>query len=212
MGPFLEFCIWHKPSSPREDNCCAFRVSLKSIGYRSATSWFTLRRIISTGGPVFVIVEDIFLSILQHIESVTSPAAPDILLRPVILSLLTCVTLELWFWWGSTSFPITPNIIFVPTSATTCQRRNSVSNNMFLILDHYFHLKTGKPAHCISKALTTMKFSFFALSACLPAAFAAFGVTTSGNNLLVDSGAGLVTTSMPNGLSFLMLSDIWHTL
>ncbi|KAF9454776.1 polysaccharide lyase family 4 protein [Macrolepiota fuliginosa MF-IS2] len=29
---------------------------------------------------------------------------------------------------------------------------------------------------------------------CLPAAFAAFGVTTSGNNMLVDSGAGLVTT------------------
>ncbi|KAL0576044.1 hypothetical protein V5O48_005925 [Marasmius crinis-equi] len=30
--------------------------------------------------------------------------------------------------------------------------------------------------------------------ACIPAVFAAFGVTTSGNNLLVDSGAGLVTT------------------
>lgn len=53
-----------------------------------------------------------------------------------------------------------------------------------------------------------MKLSFFALLACLPAAFAAFGVTTSGNNLLVDSGAGLVTTSMPNGLSFLLLSDV----
>ncbi|KAG6850066.1 hypothetical protein H0H93_001616 [Arthromyces matolae] len=30
--------------------------------------------------------------------------------------------------------------------------------------------------------------------ACIPAAFAAFGVTTSGSNMVVDSGAGLVTT------------------
>ena len=29
----------------------------------------------------------------------------------------------------------------------------------------------------------------------LPVAFAAFGVTTSGTNMVVDSGAGLVTTS-----------------
>ena len=35
-----------------------------------------------------------------------------------------------------------------------------------------------------------------ALLAWLPAAFAAFGVTTSGSSLVVDSGAGLVTTSM----------------
>ncbi|THU95078.1 polysaccharide lyase family 4 protein [Dendrothele bispora CBS 962.96] len=33
-----------------------------------------------------------------------------------------------------------------------------------------------------------------ALLACLPTAFAAFGITTSGSNMLVDSGAGLVTT------------------
>ncbi|KAF9257512.1 hypothetical protein L218DRAFT_110983 [Marasmius fiardii PR-910] len=33
-----------------------------------------------------------------------------------------------------------------------------------------------------------------AFLACVPTVFAAFGVTTSGNNLLVDSGAGLVTT------------------
>lgn len=33
------------------------------------------------------------------------------------------------------------------------------------------------------------------LLGCLQVAFAAFGVTTSGNNLLVDSGGGLVTTS-----------------
>ncbi|KAF5382448.1 hypothetical protein D9615_003008 [Tricholomella constricta] len=32
------------------------------------------------------------------------------------------------------------------------------------------------------------------LLGCLPAVFAAFGITTSGNNLLVDTGAGLVTT------------------
>jgi len=29
----------------------------------------------------------------------------------------------------------------------------------------------------------------------LPVAFAAFGITTSGTNMVVDSGAGLVTTS-----------------
>ncbi|KAJ7175720.1 polysaccharide lyase family 4 protein [Mycena filopes] len=41
-----------------------------------------------------------------------------------------------------------------------------------------------------------MKFfgSTLAFLALLPSAFAAFGVTTSGSNLLVDSGAGLVTT------------------
>ncbi|TFK40637.1 Rhamnogalacturonase B, N-terminal-domain-containing protein [Crucibulum laeve] len=39
-----------------------------------------------------------------------------------------------------------------------------------------------------------MKFVFFGLLGLLPAVFAAFGVTTSGNNLLVDSGGGLVTT------------------
>ncbi|KAJ7645492.1 polysaccharide lyase family 4 protein [Mycena polygramma] len=41
-----------------------------------------------------------------------------------------------------------------------------------------------------------MKFlrSSLAFLALLPSAFAAFGVTTSGSNLLVDSGAGLVTT------------------
>lgn len=31
---------------------------------------------------------------------------------------------------------------------------------------------------------------------CLPVVFAAFGVTTSGSNMVVDSGAGLVTTGM----------------
>lgn len=41
-----------------------------------------------------------------------------------------------------------------------------------------------------------MKFSIgFGLLAILPAVFAAFGVTTSGSSLVVDSGAGLVTTS-----------------
>ncbi|KAG5654265.1 hypothetical protein H0H81_005511 [Sphagnurus paluster] len=39
-----------------------------------------------------------------------------------------------------------------------------------------------------------MKLLFAILLAFLPAAFAAFGITTSGNNLLVDTGAGLVTT------------------
>ncbi|KAJ7147554.1 Rhamnogalacturonase B, N-terminal-domain-containing protein [Mycena crocata] len=40
-----------------------------------------------------------------------------------------------------------------------------------------------------------MKFLSLSLAlALLPSAFAAFGVTTSGSNLLVDSGAGLVTT------------------
>jgi len=33
------------------------------------------------------------------------------------------------------------------------------------------------------------------LAKLLPAAFAAFGVTTSGSNMIVDSGGGLVTTS-----------------
>lgn len=36
---------------------------------------------------------------------------------------------------------------------------------------------------------------FAHLLLCLPVAFAAFGVTTSGSNMVVDSGAGLVTTS-----------------
>lgn len=41
-----------------------------------------------------------------------------------------------------------------------------------------------------------MKLLFLAsLLGCLPAVFAAFGVTTSGSNMLVDSGGGLVTTS-----------------
>lgn len=40
-----------------------------------------------------------------------------------------------------------------------------------------------------------MKTSFLCLLSSLPAAFAAFGVTTSGSNMVVDSGAGLVTTS-----------------
>ncbi|KAI0320147.1 Rhamnogalacturonase B, N-terminal-domain-containing protein [Amylostereum chailletii] len=35
---------------------------------------------------------------------------------------------------------------------------------------------------------------FFAILLCLPLAFAQFGVTTSGNNFLVNSGAGLITT------------------
>ncbi|KAF9468615.1 polysaccharide lyase family 4 protein [Collybia nuda] len=39
-----------------------------------------------------------------------------------------------------------------------------------------------------------MKISLITLLGCLPAVFAAFGVTTSGSNLLVDSGAGLITT------------------
>ena len=38
--------------------------------------------------------------------------------------------------------------------------------------------------------------SIISLLSALPLAFAAFGVTTSGSNLVVDSGAGLVTTSM----------------
>ncbi|KAG6918336.1 hypothetical protein DXG01_015195 [Tephrocybe rancida] len=40
-----------------------------------------------------------------------------------------------------------------------------------------------------------MRILFLAkILACIPAAFAAFGITTSGSNLLVDTGAGLVTT------------------
>ncbi|KAF8895440.1 polysaccharide lyase family 4 protein [Infundibulicybe gibba] len=39
-----------------------------------------------------------------------------------------------------------------------------------------------------------MKYLLLGLIACLPSVFAAFGVTKSGSNLLVDSGAGLVTT------------------
>ncbi|PFH53914.1 polysaccharide lyase family 4 protein [Amanita thiersii Skay4041] len=39
-----------------------------------------------------------------------------------------------------------------------------------------------------------MKLSFLGLLASIPAALAAFGVTTSGSNMIVDSGAGLVTT------------------
>ena len=38
--------------------------------------------------------------------------------------------------------------------------------------------------------------SIISLLSALPPAFAAFEVTTSGSNLVVDSGAGLVTTSM----------------
>ena len=38
------------------------------------------------------------------------------------------------------------------------------------------------------------------LGSWLPAVFAAFGVTTSGSSLIVDSGAGLVTTSKLNRL------------
>jgi len=45
-----------------------------------------------------------------------------------------------------------------------------------------------------------MKLQTFAVTllALIPAAFAAFGVSSSGSNLLVDSGAGLVTTSEKN--------------
>ncbi|KAF8645163.1 hypothetical protein AX16_007991 [Volvariella volvacea WC 439] len=45
-----------------------------------------------------------------------------------------------------------------------------------------------------------MRASFFSLLLCVPATLAAFGVTTSGSNLIVDSDAGLVTTiNMNNG-------------
>lgn len=37
--------------------------------------------------------------------------------------------------------------------------------------------------------------SLLSFLGCLQVAFAAFGVTTSGTNMVVDSGAGLVTTS-----------------
>lgn len=48
-----------------------------------------------------------------------------------------------------------------------------------------------------------MKFALgLGFLAIIPAVFAAFGVTTSGNSLVVDSGAGLVTTSK-SGLPFL---------
>lgn len=46
--------------------------------------------------------------------------------------------------------------------------------------------------HCAMAHLLTSLLAFLLY---LPLTFAAFGVTTSGNNLLVDSGAGLVTTS-----------------
>lgn len=40
-----------------------------------------------------------------------------------------------------------------------------------------------------------MKFSLALFVSLLPAAFAAFGVTRSGSNYIVDTGGGLVTTS-----------------
>ncbi|KAF4577083.1 polysaccharide lyase 4 family protein [Pleurotus pulmonarius] len=45
-----------------------------------------------------------------------------------------------------------------------------------------------------------MRFAFFLaiISSLLPVAFAAFGITTSGSNVIVDSGAGLVTTVNSN--------------
>ncbi|KAJ3513572.1 hypothetical protein NLJ89_g2873 [Agrocybe chaxingu] len=42
--------------------------------------------------------------------------------------------------------------------------------------------------------LNAMKFLTLGILSCLPVAFAAFGVTTSGSGMVVDSGAGLVTT------------------
>ncbi|KAF8964176.1 putative rhamnogalacturonate lyase A [Flammula alnicola] len=42
---------------------------------------------------------------------------------------------------------------------------------------------------------SVIQFFLFGLLAFLPSTFAAFGVTTSGSNMVVDSGAGLVTTS-----------------